>query len=165
LITDNNEEFKEVSSRDGGLVGTKGSEKLLNVFNKTHRRLERYVSGVLWGKDFIRLKYFENDEIAQENKESLLENDKENEDISTIKNSLGSKIDYIQLVKNLMRDKNIKVEYYNKELLDIISDRQNEIKPRFIKDLEAIAEKTNDHVLKDKILVTVHQLITIRSII
>jgi signal transduction histidine kinase len=151
LITDNNEEFKEVSSRDGGLVETKGSEQLLNVFNKTHRRLERYVSGVLWGKDFIRLKYFANDEIAQENRESLLENDKENEDISTIKNSLGSKIDYIQLVKNLIRDKNIKVDYYNKELLDIISNRQNEIKPKFIKDLEAIAEKTNDHVLKDKI--------------
>jgi signal transduction histidine kinase len=151
LIPDNNEEFKDVSSRDGGLVETKGSEQLLNVFNKTHRRLERYVSGVLWGKDFIRLKYFANDEIAQENRESLLENDRENEDISTVKNSLGSKIDYIQLVKNLIRDKNIKVEYYNKELLDIISNRQNEIKPRFIKDLEAIAEKMNDHVLKDRI--------------
>jgi signal transduction histidine kinase len=151
LITDNNEEFKEVSSRDGGLVETRGSEQLLNVFNKTHRRLERYVSGVLWGKDFIRLKYFENDEIAQQNRELLLEDDKDNEDISTIKNSLGSKIDYVQLIKNLIKDKNIRIEYYNKELLDIISNRQNEIKPKFIKDLEAIAEKTNDHILKDKI--------------
>jgi hypothetical protein len=151
LITDNSEEFKEVSSRDGGLVETKGNEQLMNVFNKAHRRLERYVSGVLWGKDFVRLKYFENDEIAQENRDSLLENDKENEDISTIKNSLGSKIDYIQLIKNLIKDKNIKIEYYNKELLDIISNRQNEIKPKFIKDLEAIAEKTNDNVLKDKV--------------
>jgi signal transduction histidine kinase len=151
LITDNNEEFKEVSSRDGGLVGTKGSEQLFNIFNKTHRRLERYVSGVLWGRDFIRLKYFENEDVAQENRDSLLEHDKDNDNISTVKNSLGSKIDYIQLIKNLIKDKNIKIESYNKELLDIISNRQNEIKPRFMKDLEAIAEKTNDPVLKDKI--------------
>jgi signal transduction histidine kinase len=151
LITNNNEEFKETSSRDGGLVETKGSEQLLNVFTKTHRRLERYVSGVLWGKDFIRLKYFENDDIAQQNKESLLENDKDNDNISAIKGSLGSKIDYVQLIKSLTRDKNVKIEYYNKELLDIISNRLSEIKPKFIKDLEAIAEKTNDHILKDKI--------------
>jgi signal transduction histidine kinase len=151
LVTGNNEEFKEVSSRDGGLVETKGSEQLLNVFEKTHRRLERYVSGVLWGKDFIRLKYFENDEVAQQNRDLLLENDKENDNVSTIKSSLGSKIDYVQLIKNLIKDKNIKIEYYNKELLDIISNRLSEIKPKFIKDLEAIADKTNDLVLKDKI--------------
>jgi len=151
LITENNDSFKEVSSRDGGLVETAGAKQLIDVFTKAHRRLERYVSGILWGKDFIRLKYFENDEIAQKNKDILLENDKENEDLSTIKNNLGSKIDYILLIKSLVRDKSIKIEYYNKELLDIISERQNEQLPRFIKDLAIIADKTNDNNLKDKI--------------
>jgi len=151
LITENNNSFKEVSSRDGGLVETAGAKQLMEIFTKTHRRLERYVSGVLWGKDFIRLKYFENDEIAQKNRDILLENDRENENFSTIKNSLGSKIDYILLIKSLVKDKSVKVEYYNKELLDIISERQNEQMPRFIKDLEIIAEKTNDDNLKDKI--------------
>ena len=151
LITDNNNEFKEVSSRDGGLVETEGAEQLMKAFNKAHRRLERYVSGVLWGKDFIRLKFFENDEIAQTHRDTLLENDKDNEDITAIKNNIGSKIDYVLLIKNLVKDRNIKIEYYNKELLDIISNQQNEIKSRFIKDLEAIAEKTNDTNLKEKI--------------
>jgi signal transduction histidine kinase len=151
LITENNENFKEVSSRDGGLVETTGAKQLMEVFTKAHRRLERYVSGILWGKDFIRLKYFENDEIAQKNRDILLENDKINENISTIKNSLGSKFDYILLIKSLVKDKSIKVEYYNKELLDIISERQNEQLPRFIKDLEIIADKTNDKNLKDNI--------------
>ena len=151
LITDNNNEFKEVSSRDGGLVETEGVKQLMEAFNKAHRRLERYVSGVLWGRDFIRLKFFENDEIAQTQRDILLDNDKDNEDITAIKNNIGSKLDYVLLIKNLVKDKNIKIEYYNKELLDIISNRQNEIKPRFIKDLEAIAEKTNDTDLKEKI--------------
>jgi len=151
LYTDNNDMFKEVSSRDGGLVDTDGTKQLVSFFNKAHRRLERYVSGVLWGKDFIRLKYFENDELAHENRYSLLESDKENEDLSVIKNNIGSKIDYVLLIKNLVRDKNIKIEYYNKELLDIVSNRINEIRPRFIKDLEAIAIKTNDNNLKNKI--------------
>jgi signal transduction histidine kinase len=153
LITDNSTEFKEVSSRDGGLVETDGAKQLINIFTKAHRRLERYVSGVLWGKDFIRSKYFENDEIAQENRDALLENDKENEDISVIKNSIGSKIDYVLLIKNLVKDKNIKIDYFNKDLLDIVSSRLNELKPRFIKDLEIIAEKTNDTNLKDKIFI------------
>jgi signal transduction histidine kinase len=151
IVTYNNHEFKEVSSRDGGLVKTNGSEQLVEVFEKTHRRLERYVSGVLWGKDFIKEGYFENDKMAQENRMYLLDNDRENEDTSVIKKNIGSKIDYVQLIKGLVKDKNITVEYYNKDLLDIISARQNEIKPRFIKDLESIAEKTNDKELKEKI--------------
>jgi signal transduction histidine kinase len=159
LITNNNNEFKEVSSRDGGLVETVGAEQLMGAFTKAHRRLERYVSGVLWGKDFIRLKFFENDEIAQTHRDILLENDKDNEDITTIKNNIGSKIDYVLLIKNLVKDKNIKIEYYNKELLDIVSNRQDEIKPRFIKDLEAIAEKTNDSNLKNKILIAEQEIL------
>jgi signal transduction histidine kinase len=151
IITDNTDEFKEVSSRDGGLVKTNGSEQLIGVFEKTHRRLERYVSGVLWGKDFIKAGYFEDEKTAQENKLYLLDNDRENEDISVIKKSIGSKIDYVQLIKSLVKDKNITIDYYNKDLLDIISARKNEITPRFIKDLESIAEKTNDKELKDKI--------------
>jgi hypothetical protein len=151
INSDNTEEFKEVSSRDGGLIKTSGWFQLKDVFDKTHRYLERYVSGVLWGTDFLKGKYFENDQIAQENRNYLLDNDRVNEDISIVKKSIGSKIDYIQLIKGLVRDKNITVEYYNKDLLNIISDRLNEIKSRFINDLEIIAEKTNNLELKDKI--------------
>jgi signal transduction histidine kinase len=151
ITTDNTQEFKEVSSRDGGLVKTNGWVQLKTVFDKTHLYLERYVSGVLWGRDFLKAGYFENETIAQENRNFLLDNDWQNEDISIIRKSIGSKIDYVQLIKGLVRDKNIIIDYYNKDLIDIISERLNEIKPRFIKDLESIAEKTGNHELIDKI--------------
>jgi hypothetical protein len=151
ITTDNTQEFKEVSSRDGGLVKTKGWFQLKAIFDKTHRYLERYVSGVLWGADFLKEKYFDNEQIAQESRNYLLSNDWENDDISVLKKNIGSKLDYIQIIKGLIRDKNISIEYYNKDLLDIISERLNEIKSRFIKDLEIIAEKTNNQDLKDKI--------------
>ena len=152
FTTDNTEEFKETSSRDGGLIKTNGWFQLKTVFDKTHRYLERYVSGVLWGADFLKGKYFETDQIAQDNRNYLLDNDWVNDDISFIKKNIGSKIDYIQLIKGLVRDKNITIEYYNKDLLNVISDRFNEVKPRFIKDLEIIAEKTNNKELKNKIV-------------
>jgi signal transduction histidine kinase len=151
IITDNSDEFKEASSRDGGLVSTIGSKQLLKVFDKVFIYLERYVSGVLWGRDFIKEKYFDNDEIALENREHLLSNDRENDDVSFIKENIGSKIDYVQIIKGLTKDKNIQIEYYNKELLDIVSSRLEEIKPKFIKDLQTIAEKTNDKELKNKV--------------
>jgi signal transduction histidine kinase len=151
ITTDNTQEFKEVTSRDGGLVKTEGSDQLMAIFDKTHRYLERYVSGVLWGKDFLKIDYFEDGKIAQENRQYLLDNDWENDDISVIKKSIGSKLDYIQLIKGLVKDKNIFVEYYNKDLLDIITERLNEIKPKYIKDLVTIADKTNNQELKEKI--------------
>jgi signal transduction histidine kinase len=163
ITTNNTQEFKEVSSRDGGLVKTKGWFQLKAVFDKTHRYLERYVSGVLWGTDFLSEKYFENEQIAQENRSYLLDNDWVNEDISFIKKSIGSKIDYIQIIKGLIRDKNITIEYYNKDLLDIISERLNEIKPRFIKDLETIAEKTGNHELKGKIFLAEKEISKLKA--
>lgn len=152
INTDNNKEFKEVSSRDGGLVETKGSLQLLKSFEKAHRRLERYVSGVLWGGRFKSDKYFDNDDIAQQHRDYLLENDKETEDISIVRKSIGSKIDFVQIVKSLVKDKDVEVLYYNKDLADIMSSRLNELKPKFLQDLEEIAEKTNDGDLKSKVL-------------
>src|SRR5690606_4822978 len=72
LITENFNEFKEVSSRDGGLVETKGKEILFEIFkDKAFLRLERYVAGVLWGEAFKRKKYFLNEELADLHRESL----------------------------------------------------------------------------------------------
>lgn len=58
----------------------------------------------------------------------------------------GSKIDFIQLIKTLVKDKNIEILYYNTDLANILAsdDLIHTIKPQFIKDLEKIAEETND---------------------
>ena len=52
--TDDVNLIKEVSSRDGGLIKTLASQQLMHYFTLIHRRLERYVVGVLWGEGFLR---------------------------------------------------------------------------------------------------------------
>ena len=151
IYTDNSMEFKEVSSRDGGLVETNGSQQLLKSFEISHRRLERYVAGVLWGEGFIRRNYFDSEFLAKQNREYLLEFDKEAEDTSAIRKNLGSKIDFVQIIKSLVKDKDVEVLFYNKDLADIITNRLDVLKPKFLQDLEEIAEKTNDYKLKSRV--------------
>lgn len=154
VITDNIEELKEVSSRDGGLIETQTSTQLFKIFNVAHRRLERYVSGVLWGGSFVQKEYFRDENEAQEKRRELLDADKEYDTPDYIMHdSLGSKIDFVQLIKALTRDKNIEVLSYNKELANLLSDLSevDQIKPQFISDLEKIAETTNDDVLLNNV--------------
>lgn len=147
VLTDNVDDLKEVSSRDGGLIETQTSQQLFNLFEVAHRRLERYVSGVLWGEAFLKKEYFRDANEALERRKELLENDKENDNPNyVINSSIGSKIDFIQLIKTLTRDKNVEIVSYNKDLANILSDPEeiDNIKPQFINDLEKIAESTND---------------------
>lgn len=147
VVTDNINELKEVSSRDGGLIETQTSKQLFTLFNIAHRRLERYVSGVLWGEAFLRKEYFANEVEALQQRKELLDIDKDEENPNYIlSSSIGSKIDFIQLIKTLAKDKNIEILYYNTDLANILAsdDLIHTIKPQFIKDLEKIAEETND---------------------
>lgn len=152
VVTDNIEEIKEVSSRDGGLIETQTSKQLLRLFEIAHRRLERYVSGVLWGGLFKQKEYFDSQEEAELKRKELQTIDKENDAPDYIlKSSIGSKIDFIQLIKNLAKDKNVEVLSYNRDLANIFAniDDLGYIKPQFISDLEKIAE-----TIKDKVLIT-----------
>lgn len=150
VITDNIDELKEVSSRDGGLIETQTSSQLFQLFTVTHRRLERYVSGVLWGGAFVQKEYFKDENEALEQRKELLDADKEYDTPDYIMHSsLGSKIDFVQLIKTLTRDKNVEVISYNKELVNLLANLSEveQIKPQFISDLEKIAETTNDDSL------------------
>lgn len=156
VVTSRIDDLKEVSSRDGGLIKTEASDQLFKLFETSHRHLERYVTGVLWGEAFLRREYFENEKIALDKRKELLdaERDSENTDY-VLHSSIGSKIDFVQLIKTLTKNKNIEVVYYNKDLANILSDpilSQN-IKPQFIEDLEKIAEETND----DKLLFSIDE--------
>ena len=130
-------EFKEVSSRDGGLIESEATLQLKKFFDTAHRRLERYVVGVLWGEGFLKKEYFKNVELAYKNRE-LLKNDKNlSSPEAVIKENLGSKIDFVQLIKALIFDKNIEVEYYNKDLINIFDDPSlfDEANPQIIDEL------------------------------
>lgn len=86
--------FKEVSSRDGGLIMTEAASELMDYFAKIHRRLERYVAGVLWGEGFLRNAYFKNNELAREARDMLKHKDKESESSRTLFENVGSKVDF-----------------------------------------------------------------------
>lgn len=151
LITDNFNEFKEVSSRDGGLVETAGKAILFELFKKkAFSRLERYVAGVLWGEAFRKKKYFLNEEIADFQRENLKQ-DKNKDTYEDALNNLGSKIDFVNLIKTLSDDKNIKIISYNKDLVNLVNEKLDIVQPKFISDLEKIAEKTNDIDLLNQI--------------
>lgn len=153
IQTDNIEEFKEVSSRDGGLIESETTLQLLRLFEVTHRRLERYVCGVLWGEGFLKRQYFK-DKIDVEKNRELLSKDKDFDSANfLIKSNLGSKIDFVQLVKTLINDKDIEVLYYNKDLANIFSEPTlfDDANLQVITDLERIALKTKDSELLSSI--------------
>lgn len=157
IISDNSELFKEVSSRDGGLVETAGYVQMMDVFlEKGLRRLERYVVGVLWGEAFKRKKYFgegpEASKKAELYREELKQKDRNSSNISIAKSNLGSKIDFIQMIKSLVSNKNIEIIDYDRDFVDLVNEKLDEHQSRFISDLENIADETNDTSLKKKIL-------------
>jgi signal transduction histidine kinase len=154
IITDNTVQFKEVSSRDGGMVETVGYQQLMDIFTKEHRRLEKYVVGVLWGEAFIRNKYFNSDDVALKFREDLLAKDKDSDDISVAKSNIGSKIDFIRLIRSLSDEKDVEIIDFDKDLVNIINGNLDDIQPKFIKDLEKIAEATGDSDLQKTVTLT-----------
>lgn len=145
--TDDVNDLKEVSSRDGGLIYTEVAKQLFDFFTVTHRRLERYVAGVLWGESFLRKEYFNSQKEGELKRKELQTADKDSDNTNyLLKSSVGSKIDFIQLIKTLIKDKNIEVLDYNKDLANIFSSVDNiaDIKPQFIDDFEKIAKETKN---------------------
>ena len=151
--TDDVNAIKEVSSRDGGLINTDASRQLMDYFSITHRKLERYVAGVLWGEAFLRREYFNNQSIAIQERESLLKQDKDQTSAEHLYASIGSKVDFMQLIKSLGNDDAIKVLYYNSELADIVSNPTNTeiLQAQMIEDARKVAEQTGDSYLIEKI--------------
>ena len=150
--TDNADLIKEVSSRDGGLIKTLASQQLMNYFTLIHRRLERYVVGVLWGEGFLRKEYFVSQGHALDARKQL-EGDKDSDSAKHLYSNIGSKVDFLQLIKSLVNDKSITVLQYNEDLANIVADPTDTevIQAQMIDDVRKLAEKTNDPYLQDRI--------------
>lgn len=154
LISENVTEFKEVSSRDGGLVETPGKRLLFEIlYDKALKRLERYVVGVLWGEAFARKNYFLDANTASKYREQL-SSDKDKDTYEDALGNIGSKIDFVNLIKTLSDDKEIKIIDYNKDLVSFVNEKLDVVQPKFIAELEKIAEKTNDKVLLNQVKLT-----------
>lgn len=152
IETDNPDLIKEVSSRDGGLIKTAASQQLMDYFSLIHKRLERYVVGVLWGEGFLRKDYFVNQSSAIDAR-NRLEGDKDTDTAKHLFDNIGSKVDFLQLIKTLANDKSIKVIQYNEELANIVSNPSETevIQAQMLDDVRKLAEKTNDAFLLNKI--------------
>ena len=151
--TDDVNQIKEKTSRDSGLIQTQASKQLMDYFTLIHRRLERYVVGVLWGEGFIRKDYFVNQTSALKAREQLQETDKDQESAEHLYDNIGSKVDFMQLIRSLVNDNSINVKYYNEELADIVSNPSETevIQAQMFDDVRKMAEKTNDGALLEKI--------------
>ena len=151
--TDNVNQIKEKTSRDSGLIQTLASKQLMDYFTRIHRRLERYVVGVLWGEGFLRKEYFVNQASAI-NARKQLEEDKDSDSAEHLYSSIGSKVDFMQLIRSLANDNSITVKYYNEELADIVSNPSETevLQAQMFEDVRKMAEKTNDGALLEKIV-------------
>jgi signal transduction histidine kinase len=151
--TDDSELIKEVSSRDGGLIKTIASQQLMDFFTLVHKRLERYVVGVLWGEGFLRKDYFVNQNSALKAREQLQEVDKDSDSAKHLYENIGSKVDFLQLIKSLVNDKSINVLQYNENLANIVANPSETevIQAQMLDDVRKLAEKTNDAFLLGKI--------------
>ena len=130
------------------------ARQVMKLFETAHRRLERYVVGVLWGEGFLKNEYFASVEEGKEERKKLQNQDKDSDCPDyVLDSSLGSKIDFVRLIKTLSSDDNVEILYYNPDLANLLSGQfdSDSIKPQFITDLEAIAQRTGDSSLMDKI--------------
>lgn len=147
-------ELKEVSSRDSGLVDTPMARQVKDLYKQCHKRLERYVVGVLWGESFLRNEYYKNEEVAWNARKELQKVDKDSEDPSfVLHSSFGSKIDFVRLVKTLTSDNNVEVLSYNSDLANFVTSslEPQDIKLQFISDLETIASRTGNQSLENSV--------------
>lgn len=151
--TNNLNDFKEVSSRDGGLINNKSTSLLMEFFNKIHRRLERYVVGVLWGEGFIKNDYFKNKDIALKTREKLHDSDKDSSNVNAVYDNIGSRVDYLQLIKSLVNDNSVRIIHYNDKLADIVNDVnvKDIIRENLFDDLKKVADKTHNSSLINQI--------------
>ncbi|MFM9838172.1 MAG: ATP-binding protein [Cyclobacteriaceae bacterium] len=123
-------DFKETSSRDGGLIKNKSFYALNDFFfEKVLRRFEKYVVDVIkWGDPY------------KEN-----ENDTERK---PAKNVDDVKTDIFEIISNLTNSKEILEVEYDKDFLNIIDEKQEKSATKLLKNISRIAEKTNNPRLK-----------------
>jgi signal transduction histidine kinase len=132
-IIGNNNEFRETSSRSGGLIQTNGfNELVISFMEHCLKRLEKYVVDVQWAKATYR---------------GL---DRESSDISAL-NNVEAKALMINVISKIIKGKDVELLDYDKEFLNVLGEKLQDIVPDVFSDLERIAKKTNDESFLNEI--------------
>jgi hypothetical protein len=125
-INGKNNELRETSSRDGGLVKTETYNQLVKFFyDYVLKRLENYVVNViLWG-----------DEKINEETGVLIHPELGAKDV---------KIQILELITGFIKSKNVISIDYDKDFLKIIESKQDKSVDRIIKNISKIGAKSNN---------------------
>ena len=144
-INESSNEFKEKTSRDGGLIATDGYIELKDFFlEKGLKRLEKYVVGVQWK--------------LEPNVRKL---DQDAEDSILLEN-LDSRKRSIELITKLIDKDGINIKKYDSDFLNLIDDEVDAMDP-VIKQLSQLAEKTGDKRLLNSIEKTQKELLKVQE--
>lgn len=120
-IEGNETDLNETTSRDGGLVKTKAYHQLEEYLFETLRRLEKYVIDVTdWG-------------VNDDNIDNL--------DVDEVNRKL------VKLIGNISDDKSILGLEYNKDLIRIIGEQEENSAKRLVGNFKRIATETNNSKL------------------
>lgn len=132
-IIGNNPGFRETSSRSGGLIETSEFIALKKAFiENCFKRLEKYVVDVQWAKAAYR------------------ELDKFSSGISTL-NNLEAKALMINVISKIIKGKDVELLDYDKEFLNVLNEKIQDIAPDVFSNLEEIAKKTGDKSFLEEI--------------
>ncbi len=127
-VAGSDEDFRESTSRDQGLIETVAYEQLKDCFwEKCLKRLENYVVGVNW-KDKL---------------------DKEHEDASRLGGD-KARSRVINVVSKLVNSEEIELISYNSDLIGILNEKSEDFEGS-LNDLKAVAQSTHDKNLFDRI--------------
>lgn len=144
-INESSNEFKEKTSRDGGLISTNGYIELEEFFwEKGLKRLEKYVVGVQWKLDG-----------------NIRKLDQESEDSILLEN-LDSRKRSIEMITKLIDKDGIEVKGYDSDFLNLLDDEVDVMDP-IIKQLHNLAEKTGDDRLLENIEKTKKELLKVQE--
>jgi hypothetical protein len=127
-VNEYSNEFKEKTSRDSGLIETNGYNELYNAFwDKTLKRLEKYVVGVQWSLD-----------------EVIRNKDGDADDFSILDNTISqSKI--IEIITNLVNRDKVEIKDFDANFINLFDEQKpSEI---IVSKLSKIAHDVNNQEL------------------
>lgn len=127
-VTGDDEQFKESSSRDQGLIITPAYEQLEECFwEKCLKRLERYIVGVAW----------------------RVSADKDSDDISKLTGD-RSRARAVEMLTKLTNARSVQLIAYSKRLIGIIDEKSDDFE-KTIDGLKQLATSTEDNNFLEKI--------------
>ena len=136
------DKFKEVSSRDGGLIKNSAYKQLTEIFLKVLRLFEKYVVDVTW---VIEKK-------PSEEKKLIPLTEYLSDDLRFIDTHEGHK-KVAKMLQNLTSSKKIELLEFNKDFLGLVNEKLNKGNVELLSQIQKLAQKQGDKDFFSEIIV------------